>query len=170
MDGTVSDNMRRVNVKPRENWKKLLRDDGFDYYDLPGLKWTRGQIASPDEYWTEEGAIEISQAAEKELLEATFELHNLALEAVDRVVRDDVMLHLFEIPPELWPAVRKSWENKKTDMLGRMDLAWDGKGPPKLLEYNGDTPSVLTESAAPQLHWMRDMRDVRLLDKLTGKS
>ena len=43
-------------------------------------------------------------------------------------------------------------------MLGRMDLSWDGTGPPKLLEYNGDTPSVLVESSAPQLNWMRDMR------------
>jgi glutathionylspermidine synthase len=41
-------------------------------------------------------------------------------------------------------------------MLGRMDFAWDGTGPPKLLEYNGDTPSVLVESAGVQLNWQRE--------------
>lgn len=112
----------------------------------------------PDNYWTEEGALQISQRAEKELLEATYELHNMTLEAVDRVVKDDVMMELFEIPRDMWPAVRKSWEMKQSDMLGRMDFAWDGKGPPKLLEYNGDTPSVLVESGAASLSWMEEMR------------
>lgn len=51
-------------------------------------------------------------------------------------------------------------------MLGRMDLAWDGVNPPKLLEYNGDTPSVLVESAAAQMTWMTDMRKKGLLTNL----
>ena len=81
------------------------------------------------------------------MIEATFDLHNMCLEVVDRVIKDDILLTLFEIPHVLWPAVRKSWNEKKTDFLGRFDLAWDGTGPPKLLEYNADTPSVLVESA-----------------------
>lgn len=95
-------------------------------------------------------------------MEATFEIHNLTLEVVDRVVNDDVLLELFEIPESLRPMVRQSWKEHKVDMLGRMDLSWDGTGPPKLLEYNGDTPSVLVESAAPQLNWMKDMRSGKL--------
>jgi len=58
-------------------------------------------------------------------------------------------LKLFEIPDDLIPAVKKSWNDKRTDLMGRFDLAWDGNFPPKLLEYNADTPSVLVESAAP---------------------
>jgi glutathionylspermidine synthase len=80
----------------------------------------------------------------------------MCLELVDRVVADDVLLTMFEIPNELWPAVRKSWREKKPDLLGRFDLAWDGNGPPKLLEYNGDTPSVLVESALSQKNWQKD--------------
>ena len=37
--------------------------------------------------------------------------------------------------------------------MGRFDFAWDGVNPPKLLEYNGDTPSVLLEAAKPSLNW-----------------
>lgn len=71
----------------------------------------------------------------------------MCLEVVDRVVADDVLLTMFEIPESLWPAIRKSWKEKKTDLLGRFDLAWNGEGPPKLMEYNADTPSVLVETA-----------------------
>ena len=39
--------------------------------------------------------------------------------------------------------------------MGRFDLAYDATGPPKLLEYNGDTPSVLVESGAVQYNWYR---------------
>ena len=82
----------------------------------------------------------------------------MTLEAVDKVVNDDSLLDLFEIPESLRPMVKSSWYEHRTDMLGRMDLSWDGNGPPKLLEYNGDTPSVLVESSAPQFNWMKDMR------------
>ena len=33
------------------------------------------------------------------------------------------------------------------DLMGRFDFSWDGEEPPKLLEYNGDTPSVVVESS-----------------------
>lgn len=80
-------------------------------------------------------------------MEATFNLHNMCLEVVERVANDDVLLTQFEIPRELWPAIKKSWKEKKTDLMGRFDLQWDGNGPPKLFEYNADTPSLLVESS-----------------------
>lgn len=39
----------------------------------------------------------LSQSAEKELLEASFQLHNMALEAVEIVVNDEKLLKLFGI-------------------------------------------------------------------------
>lgn len=59
-------------------------------------------------------------------MEATFELHNMALEAVDRIVKDDVLLDLFYINRDLWPAIRDSWDKGKLDFQGRFDFAWDG--------------------------------------------
>ena len=88
----------------------------------------------------------ISAEAEKELLEATFELHNMCLEVVEEVINDDTMLRLFHINEVLWPAIRNSWNSRQMDFLGRFDFAWDGKSPPKMLEYNADTPSLLLES------------------------
>jgi len=41
--------------------------------------------------------------------------------------------------------------------LGRFDFSWDGKNPPKLLEYNADTPSLLLESAKLQKDWFNSV-------------
>ena len=48
-------------------------------------------------YWEEDGEAVISPQAEKMLLETAFELHNMALEAVDLVVNDPVLLRMFNI-------------------------------------------------------------------------
>ena len=80
-------------------------------------------------------------------MEATFQLHNMCLEIVDKVVNDPQLLRLFNINSNLWPAIRKSWNEGQFDLLGRFDFSWDGINPPKMLEYNADTPSLLLESS-----------------------
>ena len=91
------------------------------------------------------------------LLENAFEMHNMALEAVDKVVNDPVLLKMFNIQPQLQEAVKKSWLDGQTDLQGRFDYSWgltldrpdDPLLPvsgqywePKMLEYNADTPSL----------------------------
>ena len=44
-------------------------------------------------------------------MEHAFEVHNMALEAVDLVVNDDALLELFNIPDKLRKAVKVSWEH-----------------------------------------------------------
>ena len=100
--------------------------------------------------------MQITLEAEKQIIEATYELHSMCLQAVDKVINDEELLRKFEIPEVLWPAIRSSWNQKKPDFMGRFDFAWDGNGEPKMLEYNADTPSVLVESAKPQLNWQKD--------------
>jgi glutathionylspermidine synthase len=39
-------------------------------------------------------------------MEATYQLHSMALEAVDRVVNDDKLLTLFNINENLWPIIK----------------------------------------------------------------
>lgn len=41
-------------------------------------------------------------------------------------------------------------------MYGRFDLAYDGASPPKLLEYNADTPTALIEAAVVQWYWLQE--------------
>lgn len=41
-------------------------------------------------------------------------------------------------------------------VFGRFDIRYDGNGPPKLLEFNADTPTCLPEAAIVQWYWHED--------------
>lgn len=140
-------------IKPRPDYQAKLEKHKVFYGDENALQWGWCEF---DTYWNEEGKVEISDSAEAQLMEASFTVHNMALEAVDKIVSDDVLLSLFYVSPDLWPAVRESWNKGKTDFQGRFDFAWDGKNPPKLLEYNADTPSLQLESSVLSDEWFKD--------------
>ena len=48
-------------------------------------------------------------------MEATYQLHSMTLEAVDRVVNDNTLLTMFGINENLWPNIKKSWANGHMD-------------------------------------------------------
>jgi glutathionylspermidine synthase len=54
--------------------------------------------------------------------------------------------------------VEQSWRAKAPSVYGRLDLRYDGKSAPKLLEYNADTPTSLIEAAVAQWHWLQAVR------------
>lgn len=56
----------------------------------------------PCQYFT------ITESAEQELIKATNELHLMYLHATDKVLKDDSLLALFDIPKILWPRLRLS--------------------------------------------------------------
>ena len=60
------------------------------------------------------------------------------------------------IPPAFCDYVSASWKRSYPTMVGRFDLAYDGWNPPKLLEYNADTPTALVEAGVAQWHWLKD--------------
>ena len=95
----------------------------------------------------------LSPLAEKDLLEATYQMHSMMLGAVETITKDETLLRLFNINKDLWYAIKYSWDQKKQDLLGRFDWSWDGSEPPKVLEYNADTPSLLLESDRIQGTW-----------------
>jgi len=54
------------------------------------------------------------------------------------------------------PAILRSWERDDFSLYGRFDFAFDGTQPPKLLEYNADTPTALVEASVAQWFWLQD--------------
>jgi len=60
------------------------------------------------------------------------------------------------IPPHAWDLIAESWRRRDATLYGRFDLAYDGQGPARLLEYNADTPTALFEAAVFQWTWLRD--------------
>jgi glutathionylspermidine synthase len=75
---------------------------------------------------------------------------------VEQVIRRDLFDRL-RIPREFVTLVTRSWEAAEPSLYGRFDLVYDGAGPPKLLEYNADTPTALLEASVIQWFWLQDL-------------
>lgn len=112
MSGVVSPDLTRVPIKPRPDKRAKLEKYKIFYGDDPSLNWDWCEF---DAYWNERGKADISANAEAELMETTYTLHNMVLEAVDKIVNDDVLMSLFYINRDLWPAIRESWASGKMD-------------------------------------------------------
>ena len=135
--------MRRMAAYPRPRWQSKV--------EAAGLTWH-----TPDQpYWNESAFYEFT-AQETDLLDrVTNELAEMALEAAQEII-DNKLYSQMAIPEAAIPLIESSWEAEPPSLYGRFDLAFDGSGPPKLLEYNADTPTSLLEAAVVQWYWLED--------------
>ena len=141
--------MDRHSLIPRIDWRKKVEAWGLLFHTTPD-----GSLEGKP-YWNEE-ACYVFTAAEIDVLEkATNELHARCLDAVQCVIDNDRFDEL-KIPPEAVPHIKWAWEAEPPSIYGRFDFAFDGKNPPKLLEYNADTPTSLLEAAVVQWHWLQE--------------
>lgn len=106
-------------------------------------------------YWDESAFYRFSSDEVDCIEEATAELQTLCRTAVDYVIRNG-LFGVLGIPEEYIPMVIRSWEMGEPSLYGRFDLCYDGAGPPKLLEYNADTPTSLLEASVVQWFWLKD--------------
>jgi len=137
--------MQRLTLQPRPNWQATVESQGFHFHSI-----------DDQPYW-DESVCYLFTAAEIDQLEAaTYALNDLCLQAVQHVI-DNNLFHLFQIPPQFVPWVIQSWDRDEFTLYGRFDLAYDGRNPPKLLEYNADTPTSLLEAAVIQWFWFKEV-------------
>jgi glutathionylspermidine synthase len=107
-------------------------------------------------YWDESVFYEFQSGEIDELERATYALHDMCLEAVQHVI-DQGRFDEFLIPNEFRRYICDSWNNDDHTVYGRFDFSYDGETPPKLLEYNADTPTSLLEAAVIQWYWLQDV-------------
>ncbi len=136
--------MRRMTLEPRPDWLARLSALGMDLAANP---------TSP--YWREDAAYSFSEREVETLHEAADELLDMITAATTHVIETDRFAEL-GIPPTLRDVVTRSWRAKEPSLYGRFDFRFDGEGPPKLLEYNADTPTALFEAAVVQWHWLAE--------------
>ena len=136
--------MHRQQLTPRPDWQKRVEGYGFHFHTLDG-----------EPYWDESACYVFSKFQIDTLERATYSLHEMCLELVQRVI-DERMFGLFLIPREFEDLVVRSWEEDEPSVYGRFDLAFNGLDPPKLLEYNADTPTALVESSIVQWYWLQE--------------
>ncbi|GAA5132077.1 glutathionylspermidine synthase family protein [Luteolibacter yonseiensis] len=137
--------IRLENNAPRAGWRQRVEEAGLIWHGADG-----------EPYWTEDEHLVLTMKAAETLEDAATELHALCLEACEEIIRRDWWGRL-AIPESAIGLVQTSWMTQDLSLYGRFDLAWDGKGDPKLLEYNADTPTSLLEAAVIQWQWLEEV-------------
>jgi len=136
--------MQRRVLRPRPNWEQTVEGQGLIYHH------TQGQV-----YWDESACYAFSAREVDELEAATNEIQRIALEAGQYVI-DKNRFADFGIPAAAADAIVWAWNAEPPAIYGRLDLAYDGVHPAKLLEYNADTPTALLEASVVQWYWLKD--------------
>lgn len=138
--------MQKISLPERPDWRAKAAELGFTFADMHG-----------EPYWDESSAYRFTLRQVEDDIEApATELHAMCREAAAAIVGSDALMARLAIPETMRDLVADSWRRDAPEIYGRFDLAYDGKGPAKLLEYNADTPTSLYESASFQWAWLED--------------
>lgn len=139
--------MKRFRQWSRPDWQARVEKLGLVYHTPDGKK-----------YWDESAAYQFSMKEIEMLERAVAECQHLCLEAAQHVIDKNLFSH-FGLSPKVGELITASWNAEPPAMYGRFDFAYDGLNPPKLLEYNADTPTALLEASVVQWYWMKEQHE-----------
>ncbi|MDB6177185.1 glutathionylspermidine synthase family protein [Paracoccus sp. Z330] len=146
--------MQKISLPERADWRQTAKDADFTFADMHG-----------EPYWDENSAYRFDlNQIENDIEDPSTELHAMCREAAAHVIASDDLMARLGIPEAHRDLVADSWKRSEPEIYGRFDLAYDGSGPAKLLEYNADTPTSLYETAAFQWQWLEDQMEAGVLD------
>ncbi|MGP1953062.1 MAG: glutathionylspermidine synthase family protein [Arsenophonus sp. ET-KM2-MAG3] len=137
--------MMRMIITERPNWKEKAAEFGFHFHTLHN-----------EPYWCENAYYQFTMQQIEDLEATTSELHQMCLQVVERVINSEELLIKFQIPKHCWEFINHSWKTNQPSLYSRLDLAYDGKNPAKLLENNADTPTSLYEASFFQWIWLEE--------------
>ena len=136
--------MYRRTIDPRPDWPAKVEAVGLNYHTIDN-----------EIYWDESACYRFTTAEIDRLEQATAELYSLCCAAAEAAIRAGRLAEL-GIPEQYRDYIVRSWEDDEPSLYGRFDLSFDGSGPPKLLEFNADTPTALPEAAVVQWFWLQE--------------
>ena len=137
--------MHRIPTTPRPDWQDRVQLDSFIFHTADDIP-----------YWDESAYYRFSGPQIHDIERATAELQRLCIDAGQHILDNDLFARL-DIPDWAEPLIRRAWDEEPPALYGRFDLAYDGRNPPKMLEYNADTPTSLFEAAVVQWNWLQDV-------------
>lgn len=135
--------MKRVPQIPRTHWQTRLERIGFNFHSMDGL------------YWREDYAYEFGMTQIDMLDDVSVEMHQLCQSILSDIIRSGDA-RAFGWSDAVWNDIVASYHAHELSLYGRFDWVYDGVSPPKLLEYNADTPTSLIESSLAQWYWLQD--------------
>jgi len=136
--------MKRITIEPRADWRQKVEKLGLIF-----------EIDGEEPYWLDGVYYQFSRMQIEEIDAATKALWDLCLEACQHIIDQDRFTEL-GIPETCVPLIKSTWDVEPPSIYSRLDLAYDGTNPPKMLEFNADTPTSLLEAAVVQWHWMKE--------------
>lgn len=133
--------MQRLAVEPCHDWRDRAEATGFRFHDGDGQP-----------LWREDAAYRFTAPDIDILGDAAQRLEEMCLELVDDTVSagDYAAFGLSDLACGL---IEDSWRRHDKNLLGRLDLAWDGHDAPTLLGYAADAPAGLFEASLVQAEW-----------------
>lgn len=134
--------MNRIVITPRTDWKIKVEELGFNFHSIEG------------KYWDESVFYEFSIDEITRIENATAQLWEMCLHAVEYVIEND-LFHRFHIPSWFIPHIKRTWENEEPSIYGRFDFCYK-KEKLKMLEFNADTPTSLFEASIVQWFWLQE--------------
>lgn len=145
--------MEICHLPPRPNWREIAQSQGFDFHTMYGAP-----------YWNEARAYRFRlREIEDDIEDPATELHAMCRDVVGRILASEELMGRMGLPRAYWDYIAQSWRDGHPELYGRMDLAYGGTGPAKLLEYNADTPTSFFESTAFQWQWLEDQIAAKVL-------
>lgn len=141
--------MRQVDTSGKANqpWLDVSKPDEAAYVAMMGGHRLATDVNDQGRYLC------LSESALAELKRATTELHTLFMLATEHVLHNDALFEKFNIPKSIWPKIRQSWNNRRSEMItGRFDFALSERGL-KVYEYNCDSASCHIECGKIQGLW-----------------
>jgi glutathionylspermidine synthase len=142
--------MERRRIEPRHDWQRTVESLGFDWHTSEG-----------ERYWIEDAYYAFSLAQiEGDIEAATGDLEAMCRALIGEIIDRQEVYDRLSIPAYARDRIAASWRIGEPSLYGRFDLAYDGKGPPKLLEFNADTPTSLFEAAVIQWYWLEDQKSL----------
>lgn len=133
--------MKRINITPRPNWQDEMNRIGFDYHSVDG------------NYWQEDACYVFSESQIDELERVTEDLHRMYFAATNHIIQTGDYDKL-GINDHTATLIEQSFKARLPTLYGRFDLCYDGTNPPKMYEYNADTPTSLFEGSVAQWYWL----------------
>jgi glutathionylspermidine synthase len=140
--------MRRIAIAERDDWRTSAERLGFRFHTIDG-----------EPYWDERAYYAFTlEEIERDIETPSGELHEMAMDLVAEAVQSEALLKRLAIPEPYWDWIARSWREASPHLYGRLDLAYDGRGPAKLYELNYDTPTSLYEAGFFQWLWLEEQQ------------
>lgn len=139
--------MLRTTSTERSDWRDKAAEEGFVFHSSAGGR-----------YWREDARYEFTLLQiERDIEAPTAEIDAMVLDILPDLLADELYLLRLGFDRSHWDWIAESWRRRDPSLYGRYDLAYDGRGPAKLLEAQVDTPTTLYETAVWQWGWLEDM-------------